>query len=101
MVSRLDLHEELCKLLGSRNVYFQPPSSVKMKYPAIVYSLDNIDPKYANDTVYLMDVKYSLTYIDVDPDNVKVKEILNLPHCRFNRYYISDNLNHYNYTLYY
>ena len=32
MDRRLKLHEELCDILGSRNVYFQPPETVKMKY---------------------------------------------------------------------
>lgn len=101
MASRLKLHEELCELLGSRNVYFQPPSSVKMKYPAIVYSLDELETTYANDSIYSTNVRYALTYIDTDPESVKVKELLKLPYCRFNRFYISDNLNHYTYTLYY
>jgi len=101
MASRLELHEELCKLLGSRNVYFQPPSSVKMKYPAIVYSLDNLENRHANDSVYTTNVRYSLTYIDTNPESEKVLEISKLPYCRFNRFYISDNLNHYTYTIYY
>lgn len=101
MASRLELHEELCKLLGTRNVYFQPPSSVKIKYPAIIYSLDSIDTRHANDSIYSANNRYSVTYIDLDPDSVKIREFLKLPHCKFNRFYISDNLNHYNYTLYY
>lgn len=101
MASRLELHEELCELLGSRNVYFQPPSSVKMKYPAIVYSLDALENRHANDLVYSTNTRYSLTYIDEDPESVKVRELLKLPYCRFNRFYTSDNLNHYNYTIYY
>lgn len=38
MASRLDLQTFLEELLESKNVYFQPPESVKMKYPAIVYA---------------------------------------------------------------
>ena len=101
MASRLELHEELCTLLGSRNVYFQPPSTIKMKYPAIVYSLDAFENRHANDSVYSQNIRYSLTYIDIDPDNVNKIAISKLPYCRFNRFYIADNLNHYNYTIYY
>ena len=43
MASRLDLQTFLEELLESKNVYFQPPESVKMKYPAIVYALDDIE----------------------------------------------------------
>jgi len=32
---RIQLHEILCDVLGTRNVYFQPPESVDMNYPAI------------------------------------------------------------------
>lgn len=101
MASRLELHEELCKLLGTRNVYFQPPSSEKMKYPAIVYSLDDFRNLHANDSIYSTKTRYSLTYIDTSPDSVKVGELMKLPYCKFNRFYRSDNLNHYNYSLYY
>lgn len=41
--SRIDLQYLLENILGSRHVYFQPPETVKMNYPAIVYSLDGID----------------------------------------------------------
>ena len=47
MASRLDLQTFLEEILESRNVYFQPPESVKMKYPAIVYALDDIENVYA------------------------------------------------------
>ena len=46
---RLALHELLCEKLGSRNVYFQPPESIKMKYPAIVYSRNRIENTSAED----------------------------------------------------
>lgn len=101
MASRLELHEELCALLGTRNVYFQPPSSVKMTYPAIVYSLDNLESRHANDAIYTTNTRYSVTYIDANPESTMIKSLLKLPHCRFNRFYIADNLNHYTYTLYY
>jgi hypothetical protein len=52
MASRLALHEIRCEILDSRNVYFQPPASVKMKYPAIVYGLEDIQNRFANDGVY-------------------------------------------------
>ena len=45
---RLELHEILCGILNTRNAYFQPPESVKMNYPAIVYALSNIKSLYAN-----------------------------------------------------
>ena len=101
MKSRLELQDMMETLLGSRNVYFQPPESIKLKYPAIVYSLSDIRNMHASNTVHKKDTVYSLTYIDEDPDSENIKKISNLPYCDFDRYFTSDNLNHYTFTLYY
>ena len=101
MASRLKLQTELEELLGSENVYFQPPSSVKMKYPAIKYSLSNIEIKNADDTSYNNKRVYELILIDSNPDSEFVDKLLQLPYCSFDRFYPSDNLNHYSFTLYY
>ena len=47
-----------------------------MNYPAIVYSLDDIDPVYANGGVYLSPIKYSVIVIDDDPDTIIFFKIL-------------------------
>lgn len=98
---RLQLHEVLCALLGSRNVYFQPPESVKLKYPAIVYSLSDMPSLYANGGVYLTGRKYSVTVIDKDPDSGLPEKAAALPTCKFDRPYKADNLNHWTFTLYF
>lgn len=101
MASRTDLQALLEKLLGSRNVYFQPPESVKMNYPAIVYALDNIDNAYADDGVYLSPREYQITLIDKDPDSTFIGKVALIPTCRFVRHFKSDNLNHYVYNIYF
>lgn len=101
MDSRLELHEILCDILGSRHVYFQPPSSVKMVYPAIVYSRNSIGNDFANDLVYKQSLGYTVTVIDEDPDSNVVEKISRLPMCRFDRHFTSDNLNHDVFTIYY
>ena len=60
MAPRLDLQKLLVELLGSDNVYFQPPPSVQMNYPAIVYKLD--DEK----TELLVTSRISVHAVDVD-----------------------------------
>lgn len=101
MNNRLKLHELLCEVLGSRQVYFQPPESVNMKYPAIVYSRNRIDNEHANDSVYMQSLSYSITVIDKNPDSEIVEQVSCLPRCRFDRHYIADNLNHDIFTIYY
>ena len=63
MASRLNLQTFLEKILESRNVYFQPPESVKMKYPAIVYALDDIENVHADNGVYSSHRHYSVTLL--------------------------------------
>lgn len=101
MGSRLELHDMLVGILGSSNVYFQPPSNTHMKYPAIVYSRNPIVNDYANNTVYRQSFSYDLTVIDANPDSELVTEISKLPMCRHDRHFKSDNLNHDVFTLYF
>ena len=102
MADRLDLHEELCEILGSRNVYFQAPASVEMQYDAIRYELSDKDLKRANNGIYKMTNQYSGVIITRDPDTIIPDELLNhFEMCSFGRPYTADNLNHYPFTLYY
>lgn len=101
MKTRLSLQSKLEELLESKNVYYQPPESVKMSYPAIVYSKANVRDRYANDTAYARNKSYEIIVIDKKPDNDVIEKILNLPYSSFDRHYKADNLNHDVITLYY
>lgn len=102
MGTRIDLHEELCSLLGSRNVYFQPPENTKLVYPCIVYKLTTIESRYANNNHYTNKKLYEVSLITKNPDSDTVEIILNnFIHCSVNRMYIFDNLYHYVYHIYY
>ena len=94
MNDRLELHELLSEKLGSQNVYFQPPESVKMKYPAIVYSRNRIENTSADNIVYKQDVSYMITVIDRDPDSEITERVSQIPHIMYDRFYVADNLNH-------
>ena len=102
MASRLELHEELCELLGSRNVYFNPPEDIKMNYPAIRYSLSGVDLVHANNKVYRSTNQYSLMVIDPDPDSeIHTKILQHFPMCNLGRPYPAEGLNHFPLTLYF
>lgn len=98
---RKELNCLLRDLIGSDNVYFQPPESIQMKYPCIVYELDNINPIYADDLTYKVWKSYQITLITKDPDSCLIDKVSYLPRIHFNRFYTSDNLNHYVFTMYY
>ena len=101
MASRLELQSKFEDILGSRNVYFQPPSSVRMQYPAIVYSRKNIEGRFANGKVYRKLPYYEAILIDKNPDSEFIDKILELPYCSFDRHYEADNLNHDVFTIFY
>lgn len=101
MGTRLELQSILEDLLGSRNVYYQPPESVKMRYPAMVYSRPNIGSRFANDAVYSHLIRYEIIVIDRKPDHPVIMELLKLRYCSHDRQYIADNLYHDVFTLYF
>ena len=102
MASRLELHEELCELLGSRNVYYQPPSSVQMKYPCIRYSSDGVKVIRANNGVYITYNQYEGVVIDYDPDSETPGNLLtHFQMCSLEPGFTADNLNHFPFKLYY
>lgn len=101
MEKRVQLQADLENLLGSRNVYYQPPETVKLCYPCIIYSRDDEDVLHANDKPYKRQVRYSVVVIDKNPDSLIPGKIADLPLCSFERHYTKDNLNHDVYNLYY
>ena len=101
MDRRLSLQAILVNILGSNNVYFQPPETIRLQYPCIIYERSNIDEKYADNRAYMSRVRYSLTLITRSSESDLVKKILELPYCSYDRYYAADTLNHDVFTLYY
>ena len=101
MGSRLSLHSKLEEILGSDHVYFQPPASVRMVYPAIRYERSDLVPTHADNEPYLIHRAYTVTVMDYDPDSEIVEKLAKLPMCRFNRHYTSNNLNHDVFVIYY
>lgn len=102
MASRLELQTELEELLGSTNVYFQPPESKKLQYDCIVYYRSNIDTNKADNRNYIMTDRYDVTIIYRNPDNDLPKRMLDrFRYCTHSRFFTVDNLYHDVFTLYY
>lgn len=101
MGSRLELQYKLEEFLESENVYYQPPESVKMKYPAIKFSKSGVSTKKANDVIYSKNTRYELIVISNKPDHPVIDKLLSLPYCSYDRQYKADNLYHDVLTLYY
>jgi len=94
MAPRIELQQLLVDLLGSPNVYFKPPPSVLLKYPCVVYHRDSIETEFADNAPYSLGNKYKLTVIYTDPDSDISRRIAELSKCSFERFFVSDGLNH-------
>lgn len=99
--TRLTLHEELCEVLGSRNCYFSPPST--MKYPCIRYIRGAPLVEHADNIEYTEMFEWTVTVIDVDPDSEIPRRLKDhfKHYCRRDREYTVDGLNHFVFVLYY
>lgn len=91
---RLSLQSLLEEILGSDQVYFQPPANVQMKYPCIVYHRDAAETDFAGNNPYRYTKRYQVVVIDRDPDSGIPDKIAALPMSYFDRFYTADNLNH-------
>lgn len=94
MGTRLELHDILVDILGSDNVYFQPPPAHQMEYPAIVYERDYAATQFADNSPYRYTKRYKITIIDRDPDSLTPDKIAMLPLTTFDRHFVTTQLNH-------
>lgn len=100
MDRRIDLHNILIGILGSKNVYFQPPPSVHLKYPCIIYERTRNSTRFADNIPYSVIRQYTITVIDSNPDSEIPDRIAGLSMCTMDRTYTADNLNHYVFNIY-
>ena len=102
MGRRPDLHEELCTILGNRNVYFTSPESPKMNYDAIRYKRTGVSKNNANNKTYKTVNEYEVITITRDPDSDLPDRICShFSMCRYMTAYVANGLNHTVLRLYY
>ena len=101
MDRRWHLQAKLESILGSTNVYFQPPETIRMQYPCIVYTRRNIETIRADNRNYLSNIQYDITLISRDPDEPVLFDLIQLDKCQYDRHYVSNGLHHDTLTLYY
>lgn len=98
-IRRLQLHDILLNIC--KNVYFNPPETVKMNYPCIVYNRSTGNTAYADNNPYIFKVNYQITIIDRDPDSELIDKVAALPTARYDRHYKADKLNHDVFDIYF
>lgn len=102
MDSRLNLQTEFERILGTKHVYFQPPESEKIEYDAIIYKLEDITSRHANNKNYTNRKRYEVQLITRKADNKVIDSILdNFSYCIYNRSFVTENLYHHVFYIYY
>ena len=74
-------------ILGSDNVYYNPPESLKMNFPCIVYNNSYIESIHADNIKYLDYTTYKITVISKKPDHPAIRAILDVPMTKFSANY--------------
>lgn len=102
-VNRLELSgvlEDVMSRCGENpQLYFQPPETVKLVYPCIIYKLRTMTSSYADNAPYMTTIGYDITYITRSPTSKVPVELSKEPMFGFDRYYTANNLHHYAYTF--
>ena len=107
MKDRMTLHDLLQSIMvdagaDPNQVYNQPPSSTKMSYPAIRYSIDGLQNRNADDEVYNQSWFYKIIVIDKKSTSTIAQKVSMLPKIEMvGAPYIADNLYHYVFKIYY
>lgn len=94
MDQRSKLDSMLAQIIGSNHLYFQPPPTIRMSYPCIVYERNRAKTEFANNKPYSYRKGYKVTVIDKNPDSIYPDKVAQLPMCLFDRHFVADNLNH-------
>ena len=97
---RDEFHTRLQSIAPDYRIYFQPPSDIKMVYPAIVYELDRVVKKRADNRSYLQNRRYQVKLITKNPDDPVFDALASLVHSEFERHYTSESLNHFGFNIY-
>lgn len=99
MAPRLQF-QTLLETICSR-VYFQTPEDILMEYPCIVYQRDPGSSKFANNRPYHYEQQYEVKLISRSPDTDIFGKLAALPKSTHARFFVSDNLNHDVFSIYF
>lgn len=100
--ARLELHTLLETVSGIKNIWFQPGASMTLSYPCILYEVNEDSVRYSSNKLYFHKKRYKVTVITRDPDSIIPDKILHgIPYCEFINSYVSDQLYHSVFNVYY
>ena len=98
---RLTLHNELVELENCK-AYYQPPENLKIEYPCFIYKRIPGEQTRANNKMYKYWRCWEITFITKDSESTIREAMLHrFSQCRHIRDYVSDNLYHHVFNLFY
>lgn len=93
MKTRAEIQELLEDVLGSNNVYFQPPTNTSIKYPCIVYEFKRFNIQPADNKPYVVSGRWEIHHMYKNPKHdLKEKFVFGVPFCRFDRRIVTDGV---------
>lgn len=102
MATRLTLQQKLSDIFETSNVYFNPPETLKLNYPCVIYSRENGRSLRADNISYIFKLKYQIMYIgkDVNPEALIKKAMISFKTIEYDRHYFSNGLSYDVFNLY-
>lgn len=101
MKTRIEVQNLLEEVLGSKNVYFQAPPNTGMKYPCIVYRLNNFHRRDADNEAYILAGRWEIHHMYKSIKNDLTTEMLfAAPYITFDRRLVTDGVYNDYYTIY-
>ena len=98
---RSELHVILKGLEGVKDAYFQPPSNATIDEPCIIYQREASFVSRADDILWWLKKRYQVIVVDRNPDSLIPDQVEGLPYTKFDRFYVSNGLNHFVYQLFF
>ena len=98
---RIELDNKFRSIPGLEHVYFQPPESVRLQYPCIIYTTARNLSRYADNEKYVHGTRYTVKLISKDPDEPLREYLEQFRYCELASFYTANNLNHFVYDLVY
>lgn len=100
-MTRLELQAKLEEILGSSNVYYQEPPNTGMKFPCILYELDKLQTRRADNKPYITSNRWTVhhMYKSVKNDTIMETMVNSFLRCEHDRRIKSDGVYNDYYTI--
>lgn len=90
--NRLELQSLFEEILGSDQVYYQPPENYRLTYPCVVYEFSRTSSTHADNLAYKQNDEYQITVMYRDPDSDLPSKFMNIQGIRMDRTFRADNV---------